>query len=141
MSRLQCAPDSHSFGTASTMRSCAPCRCGGGGIAGRLPQRQRDENGHTVSRRSPPPKAANPTASPPPATARTRRRPQATAFPIIGLGASAGGLKAFEQFLKRLATDSGMGFVFVQHLDRSHPSILTEILLLSIGEVDAGLAA
>jgi two-component system CheB/CheR fusion protein len=48
--------------------------------------------------------------------------------PIVGLGASAGGLEALEQFFRHMPADSGMGFVVVQHLDPSHESILTEIL-------------
>ena len=49
-------------------------------------------------------------------------------FPIVGMGASAGGLEAFEQFFRKIRVDSGMGFVLVQHLDPSHASILTDIL-------------
>ncbi len=49
-------------------------------------------------------------------------------FPIVGLGASAGGLEAFEMFLREMPADCGMGFVLVQHLDPSHASILSEIL-------------
>jgi two-component system CheB/CheR fusion protein len=49
-------------------------------------------------------------------------------FPIVGLGASAGGLEALEQFLKALPAGTGMAFVIVQHLDPSHPSILAAIL-------------
>ena len=49
-------------------------------------------------------------------------------FPIVGLGASAGGLEAFEQFFAQLTPLSGMAFVLVSHLDPSHASILTEIL-------------
>lgn len=49
-------------------------------------------------------------------------------FPIIGMGASAGGLEAFEQFFRHVPPDCGMAFVLVQHLDPSHNSILTEIL-------------
>ena len=37
------------------------------------------------------------------------------AFPIVGVGASAGGLEAFTQLLSALPTDIGMGFVLVQH--------------------------
>ena len=48
--------------------------------------------------------------------------------PVVALGASAGGLEAFEQFLRAMPGDSGMGFVLVQHLDPTHPSILAEIL-------------
>lgn len=49
-------------------------------------------------------------------------------FPIVGVGASAGGLEAFIQLLKALPHDTGMGFVLVQHLDPDHESQLTQIL-------------
>jgi len=49
-------------------------------------------------------------------------------FPIIGVGASAGGLEAFKQFLSAVTEDSGMAYVLVQHLDPNHDSILPEIL-------------
>src|SRR6266487_6864251 len=49
-------------------------------------------------------------------------------FPIVGVGASAGGLEAFTELLKHLPLDSGMGFVFVQHLDPQHESALTQLL-------------
>jgi two-component system CheB/CheR fusion protein len=49
-------------------------------------------------------------------------------FPIVGLGASAGGFEAFSEFLKILPTDTGMAFVLVQHLDPNHKSQLTELL-------------
>jgi two-component system CheB/CheR fusion protein len=49
-------------------------------------------------------------------------------FPIIGIGASAGGLEAFKQFLKAIPENSGMAYVLVQHLDPNHESILPDIL-------------
>jgi PAS domain S-box-containing protein len=49
-------------------------------------------------------------------------------FPIVGIGASAGGLDAFKRFLKAIPIDSGMAYVLVQHLDPTHESILPEIL-------------
>ena len=49
-------------------------------------------------------------------------------FPIVGIGASAGGLEAFTELLSRLALDTGMGFVLVQHLDPVHESALTQLL-------------
>src|SRR5215203_2514 len=52
----------------------------------------------------------------------------AKAFPIVGIGASAGGLDAFSQLLKHLPLDTGMGFVLVQHLDPDHESALTQLL-------------
>jgi two-component system CheB/CheR fusion protein len=49
-------------------------------------------------------------------------------FPIVGVGASAGGLEAFTQLLKHLPADSGMAFVLIQHLDPTHASFLSEAL-------------
>src|SRR5216683_1715952 len=55
---------------------------------------------------------------------QSRRAP----FPIVGVGASAGGLEAFTQLLKALPSRTGMAYVLVQHLDPTHESALTEIL-------------
>jgi two-component system CheB/CheR fusion protein len=49
-------------------------------------------------------------------------------FPIVGMGASAGGLKAFEQFFSQLPSDCGMAFVLIPHLDPGHVSMLPELL-------------
>ncbi|MGH7436960.1 MAG: chemotaxis protein CheB [Polyangiaceae bacterium] len=54
-------------------------------------------------------------------------RPAAT-FPVVGIGASAGGLEALEQFLRKVPADSGMAFVVVQHLDPSHKGVMVELL-------------
>jgi len=54
--------------------------------------------------------------------------PPGAAFPIVGVGASAGGLEAFTQLLKHLPTDTGMGFVLIQHLDPTHTSFLRDAL-------------
>jgi two-component system CheB/CheR fusion protein len=49
-------------------------------------------------------------------------------FPIVGIGASAGGLEAFTQLLSALPADTGMAFVLIQHLDPTHSSFLAEAL-------------
>jgi two-component system CheB/CheR fusion protein len=49
-------------------------------------------------------------------------------FPIVGIGASAGGLEAFEQLFRHTLPDIGMAFVLVPHLSPNHVSLLTEIL-------------
>src|SRR5271156_3400160 len=49
-------------------------------------------------------------------------------FPIVGLGASAGGLKALTLLLAELPPDIGMGFVVIQHLDPHHDSQLSTLL-------------
>jgi two-component system CheB/CheR fusion protein len=50
------------------------------------------------------------------------------ACPIIGLGASAGGLEAFQTFLAAAEADAGFAYVLVQHLDPNHESMLGELL-------------
>jgi hypothetical protein len=47
-----------------------------------------------------------------------------TQFPIVGIGASAGGLVALEQFFSNMPVDNGMAFIIIQHLDPSHPDIM-----------------
>lgn len=47
---------------------------------------------------------------------------------IVGLGASAGGLEALEQFLAHVPKASGLAYVVVQHLDPTHKAMLTELL-------------
>jgi two-component system CheB/CheR fusion protein len=49
-------------------------------------------------------------------------------FPIVGVGASAGGLEAFRELLQPLPENTGMGFVLVQHLDPRHESLLPGLL-------------
>ena len=52
----------------------------------------------------------------------------AAPFPIVGIGASAGGLAAFEAFFSVLPVETGMAFVLVQHLAPDHKSILAELV-------------
>ncbi len=52
-------------------------------------------------------------------------------FPIVGIGASAGGLEAFTKLLERLPAETGMAFVFIQHLAPGQESMLTDILARS----------
>ncbi|MDQ3254264.1 MAG: hypothetical protein M3R15_10230, partial [Acidobacteriota bacterium] len=63
-------------------------------------------------------------------------------FPVVGIGASAGGLEAFTQLLKHLPPDTGMAFVLIQHLNPNHASLLTELLsritTMPVSEVTEG---
>ena len=49
-------------------------------------------------------------------------------FPIVAIGASAGGLEACKRLLDALPADNGMAFLIVQHLDPSHDSLLVDLL-------------
>ena len=49
-------------------------------------------------------------------------------FPVVGIGASAGGLEAVSELIAELPAETGMAFLLVQHLDPRHDSLLTEIL-------------
>ncbi|HEX7552947.1 MAG TPA: chemotaxis protein CheB [Geothrix sp.] len=67
------------------------------------------------------------------------------AFPIVGIGASAGGLGAFEAFFSAMPADldPGMAFVLVQHLAPNHKSILTDLIRrytrMQVFEVEDGM--
>lgn len=65
-------------------------------------------------------------------------------FSIVGIGASAGGLGAFEDFFSGMPKkDTGLAFVLVQHLSPNHPSILAEIIRrytnMNVFEVEDGI--
>jgi len=64
-------------------------------------------------------------------------------FPIVGIGASAGGLAAFEAFFSGMPSDPGMAFVLVQHLAPDHKSILADLMQrgthLQVFEVEDGM--
>lgn len=62
------------------------------------------------------------------ADTQSAQHSQDQTFPVVGIGASAGGLEAFRQLLEHLPTDTGLAFILVQHLDPKHESILAELL-------------
>ena len=77
------------------------------------------------------------TARAPPRRRSSRRRGSPLGddgFPVVGLGASAGGLDAFRRLLAALPAGSGMAFILIQHLD---PTLrLAEYLERRVGELD-----
>ncbi len=81
---------------------------------------------------------SNKIVSQPPETDRT-------GFPVVGIGASAGGLAAFEAFFSGMPANSepGMAFILVQHLAPDHTSILSEIIQrytrMQVFEVEDGM--
>ncbi|MCI0444348.1 PAS domain-containing protein [bacterium] len=78
-----------------------------------------------------------------PAKNSNTEKTQNDVFPIVGIGASAGGLEAYITFLKNLPLNTDMGFVIVQHQDPTHESALTELLTkatkLPVKEVTNGI--
>jgi len=63
--------------------------------------------------------------------AKAQRLPSAVSvasFPIVGVGASAGGFEAFSSLLRALPPDPGMALVFIPHLDPNHESAMVELL-------------
>src|SRR5208282_4169315 len=70
-------------------------------------------------------------ARPPSSRHSSRKRlspPAAESFPVVGLGASAGGLDAFRRLLAVLPPGTGMAFILIQHLDPTHASMMVDLL-------------
>ena len=61
-------------------------------------------------------------------SAAPRRPPAVEAFPVVAIGASAGGLDACRMVLDALPSDAGFALILVQHLDPTHASMLVELL-------------
>ena len=80
-----------------------------------------------------------------PATGELPLRHEAPKYPIVGIGASAGGLGAFEAFFSAMpdGSDPGMAFVLVQHLAPDHKSILSDLVKrytqMRVFEVEDGM--
>jgi two-component system, chemotaxis family, CheB/CheR fusion protein len=98
------------------------------------------------------PEATPARPSKPKSTSKSRKqasRPPAPkpAYPpeplVVGVGASAGGLEAFTEFLRHLPRDTGMAYVLLQHLPAKQHSLLAQILskatVLPVAEVQAGV--
>jgi two-component system, chemotaxis family, CheB/CheR fusion protein len=83
-----------------------------------------------VSDNNRPPKNSNGHAHPNPdlVTESDYSPPRGNPFPVVGIGASAGGLEAFLELLASVPENTGLAFVLVQHLDPQHESLLAEIL-------------
>jgi two-component system CheB/CheR fusion protein len=97
--------------------------------------RKRETRGRPRLRREP--RAAEVSATPappagPPAGGGqgkpSDQAPERPPFPIVGIGASAGGVEAVSRLLRAIPTDTGMAFVLVHHLDPTQPSQLPDIL-------------
>ncbi len=82
------------------------------------------------------PRADSPASADPRESAATSRDsssppvlpPQQPTFPIVGIGASAGGVESLKRFFSTMPKDSGLAFVLVPHLDPTHKSLMVELL-------------
>jgi two-component system CheB/CheR fusion protein len=76
---------------------------------------------------------------------KTDTTQECATFPIVGIGASAGGLEAFTKLLAHLPINTGMSFVLLQHLDPKHeslsPDILSRVTKMPVIEVKDGMPA
>jgi len=61
-------------------------------------------------------------------TQKPSENPKLYTFPIIGIGASAGGIEALEVFFRNMPDNSGMAFVVIQHLDPTYVGIMPELM-------------
>lgn len=95
------------------------------------------------SKRKPEKKSSSRTGRKKSAPKKTAKKSAPQFFPIVGIGASAGGLEAFSDLLENLAPDAGMAFVLIQHLAPEHHSMLSEILskktIMPVTEVKDGM--
>lgn len=70
-------------------------------------------------------------------------QPPRLSFPVVGIGASAGGLEAFTELFKAMPADSGMAFVLIQHLPPDRESMVAEILqrhtAMVVSQVEDGM--
>ena len=89
--------------------------------------------------------AASPAAAVDKTALPAEQPPSPANFPVIGIGASAGGLAAFEAFFSGMPADAdtGMAFVLVQHLAPDHKSLLGELVRrytrMQVFEVEDGM--
>ena len=96
----------------------------------------------SMKRKSPSRRKAKPSPRAAPEVPAESPAPTVT-FPVVGIGASAGGLEACSDLLRHLPDKTGMAFVVVQHLDPTHGSMLPELLAratnIPVVEVKDGL--
>ena len=101
------------------------------------------ENNSDAHHESPSSEADEIFTSPDDTKEESSEKKKRSSFPIVGMGASAGGLEAFEQFFKNMPSDNGMAFILVPHLDPNRKSIMVDLLrrytTMEVIEVEEGM--
>lgn len=92
------------------------------------PRSEADLEKCSVTKRTPGSRQKIQTDTPTMATDHSTDQRRPALFPVVGIGASAGGLAALESFFRGVPAQSGMAFVVVQHLAPAHRSTLPELL-------------
>jgi two-component system, chemotaxis family, CheB/CheR fusion protein len=104
---------------------------------------RRNSPARKKSARSGPPRTARQSPSPPAVSPESTGKRDT--FYVVGIGASAGGLDAFEQFFINMPVDSGMTFILIPHLAPEHKSMMVELLKrytkMSIFQAEDGMRA
>ena len=110
-------------------------------------KRSSSEEVKTTKPKATRPKATKPKATKPKATKPKATKPKATKasfFPVVGMGASAGGLEALEKFFKEMPSDANISFVVIQHLAPKYKSIMGSLLekgtAMKVLEITDGVA-
>ena len=105
--------------------------------------------GSAAKKKAQPAPAESKTAQPPPpdseeAASQAKDAALRHMMPVVGIGASAGGLDAFKKFFQAMPTNSGMAFVLIPHLDPTHESLMVELLRkytpMPVAEAGEGMA-
>ena len=101
----------------------------------------------TKAAKKKPPSAKQPAKKEPDAAGRSPEEDaaaNAADFPVVGVGASAGGLDALEKLFENLPADTGMAFVVITHTDPKHTSMLPDIIKrrtrLKVRVIENGMA-
>jgi len=92
-----------------------------------MPKAPKKKNGRAQTPRKPQPEKTNGKSALSKESA-FGHGPVSASFPIVAIGASAGGLEAFSSLLRALPSEPGLGLVFIPHLDPTHESAMVELL-------------
>ncbi|MDH5561548.1 MAG: PAS domain-containing protein [Deltaproteobacteria bacterium] len=104
----------------------------------------KDSNKNTIPESSSPPVTSKKRVKKSPSE-KSKIKPdkKSSSFAIVGIGASAGGLEAYEEFFTKMPPDSGMAFVLIMHLDPKRKSIICDLISnytsMKVSEVKNGV--
>lgn len=104
--------------SSETSKKKSPAKATGSAKGAKRKTRAKPSGGKKEPAKKRPPELQRPEIAP----------PRTPGFPIVGIGASAGGLEALEEFFDQMSTEPGMAFVVVTHQHPGHTSLLADLL-------------